>query len=220
MVAQIEGDFIIRFMTSHPKDASEKLINAIAKYSPKIAPFFHLPIQSGSDRVLSLMNRRYTVEKYLDTVDKIKKKIPGIALSTDIIVGFPSESEEDFQKTLEVLKKVEYDLVYAFIYSQRVGTKAALLPDDLSRKEKSERLTRLLKLQDEISIRKNNSYINNTVRVLVESEEIRDRKRILTGKTDTMKTVHFESDSGRIGEFINVIIKKSFVSHLEGEERG
>ncbi len=217
-VAEIEGDFIIRFMTSHPKDASSELIDVIAKYTPKIAPFFHLPLQSGSNKILGLMNRRYTREKYLDVVREIKDKIPNVALSTDIIVGFPGESEEDFSETLSALSLVKYDLVYGFIYSKRSGTRAAELQDDLTRKEKSDRLSRLLKLQDDISIEKNREYLDKTVRVLVDSEDIRGEERILTGKSGTMKTVHFASSRASVGEFVNVKITKAFVSHLEGEE--
>ncbi len=219
-VAELDGDFIVRFMTSHPKDASVELIETIAEHSPKIAPFFHLPVQSGSSEILSRMNRHYTREKYLETVSLIKEKIPGVALSTDIIVGFPGESEEDFLETLSMLSLVEYDLVYAFIYSKRDGTAAAEYEDKLSRKEKSERLSRLLKLQDEIYIKKNREYIGKSVRVLADSEEIRYGKRILSGKTGTMKTVHFESEGTRLGEFTNIIINKAFVTHLEGEEKG
>ncbi len=216
-VAEIKGDFIIRFMTSHPKDASGDLIDAIAKYTPKIAPMFHLPLQSGSDRILKKMNRCYTIDKYMATVREIKEKIPNIALSTDIIVGFPGENEEDFSKTLSVLSLVEYDLVYAFIYSKRNGTPAAELNDELDRKEKSKRLTRLLNLQDDIYIKKNQQYIGNTVRVLVDSEDFHGEKRILTGKSETLKTVHFESDDFNIGQFVNVKINKAYVTHLEGK---
>ncbi len=217
-VARLEGDFTVRFMTSHPKDAGSELIDAVAKSSPKIAPFFHLPIQSGSNKILERMNRRYTREKYLDTVREIKEKNPNIALSTDIIVGFPGESEEDFEQTLSVLSLVEYDLVYAFIYSKREGTRAAEYEDELSKKEKSERLTRLLRLQDEIYIKKNREYLGKTVRVLTDSEENRNGIRIVSGKTGTMKTVHFESERVKIGQFVNVKIKKSFLTHLEGQE--
>ncbi len=219
-VASIEGDFTVRFMTSHPKDASVELIEAIKKYSPKISPFFHLPLQSGSNAVLSKMNRRYTKEDYLKTVALIKENIPEIALSTDIIVGFPGESEDDFEETLSVLSLVEYDLVYAFIYSKRADTAAAEYEDSLTRKEKSERLTRLLRLQDEIYIKKNREYLGKTVRVLIDSEEFRSGKRILSGKSGTMKTVHFESDKSMIGQFTNVKINKAFVTHLEGCECG
>ena len=217
-IAEIEGDFLIRFMTSHPKDATDGLIEVMAKYTPKIAPFFHLPLQSGSDRILSLMNRKYTRERYLSVAKKIKEKIPSVALSTDIIVGFPGESEEDFSKTLSVLSEIEFDLVYAFIYSKREGTRAATLEDGLSREEKSERLSRLLSLQDEISKRKNKEYLDTTRRVLIDSQEERAGKRIVTGKTLTAKPVHIESKTAKVGEFINVKITEASVSHLFGEE--
>jgi len=219
-IAEIEGDFIIRFMTSHPKDAGDELIEVMAKYSPKIAPFFHLPLQSGSNKILSLMNRRYTREKYLTLAKKIKEKIPNIALSTDIIVGFPGEDEEDFLDTLDALSEIEYDQVYAFIYSRREGTRAAEFADTVSREVATERLTRLNLLQDEISKKKNLPYLDRVVRGLVECEEIRDGKRILTARTDTNKPVHFESDSARVGEFVNIKITKICATHLYGEERG
>jgi tRNA-2-methylthio-N6-dimethylallyladenosine synthase len=217
-IAKIEGDFIIRFMTSHPKDATDALIDVMAEFSPKIAPFFHLPLQSGSNRILALMNRRYTRERYLEFARRIKERIPGIALSTDIIVGFPGETEEDFLQTLSILSEIEFDLVYAFIYSKREGTRAATYEDGLSREEKSERLGRLLKMQDEIYERKNSEYLHRTVRILIDSETVRDNKRIVTGKTDTSKPVHVESDSARVGEFIKVKITKASLTYLVGEQ--
>lgn len=219
-VAAIEGDFIIRFMTSHPKDATDELIEVMSKYSPKIAPFFHLPLQSGSNRILSAMNRRYTRENYLEFITKIKNKIPSVALSTDIIVGFPDETEEDFLDTLNVLSAVEFDLVYAFIYSRRNGTKAATFKDDVPREVKVERLTTLLKMQDDICIKRNIEYIGKTVRVLIDSEEMRGGVRVVTGKTNTNKPVHVESPTAVIGQFINVEIIKACATHLLGAERG
>ena len=217
-IAEIDGDFIIRFMTSHPKDVSTELISAMSRYRGKIAPYFHLPLQSGSDRILKKMNRSYTVERYLDIVKRLKENVPDIALSTDIIVGFPDESEEDFLETLRILRDVEFDLVYAFNYSRREGTVAARMDDNVSQSVKSERLSRLLKMQDDISYRKNASYLDSVVRVLTDGEEYKHGERIVSGKTDTAKTVHFSSNNCPIGEFVSVKITKIFAFDMLGEE--
>lgn len=216
-IAQIEGEFIIRFMTSHPKDTSHELIEAIARYSPKIAPYFHLPMQSGSDKILKAMNRTYTSQKYLETVEKLRTSVPDIAISTDIIVGFPGESEEDFQGTLDILRKVEFDMVYAFIYSPREGTRAAKMDEQIAGEVKSDRISRLLRLQDGISEKKNAPYLGRTVRVLFDSVEEKNGEIINKGRTDTGKLVHFSADSSEIGEFVNVKIKKCGPYILIGE---
>ena len=215
-IAEIEGDFIIRFMTSHPKDTSRDLISVIKKYTPKIAPFFHLPLQSGSNRILKEMNRTYTRERYLEIVDELRADIPGIALSTDIIIGFPTESDGDFADTMDVLSRVSYDNVYAFLYSPREGTRAAKMDGAIDRAIKDERMSRLLKLQDKLSLERNIPYENTIQRVLTDMVEIRDGKSICCGRTLTNKLVYFESD-GPIGEFINVKITKACPYHLLGE---
>lgn len=207
-IAEIEGDFIIRFMTSHPKDTSSKLVDVMRKYSPKIAPYFHLPLQSGSDRILSLMNRTYTRERFFEIVKELREKIPGISLSTDIIVGFPGETEEDFLQTLDMLRLCRFDLVYAFMYSSREGTAAAKMDGHIDENVKSSRLSRLFEAQDPISYEKNLPYLNSTVRVLVDSAQERDCEIIYTGRTDTNKLVHFTADGAVIGEFIQVKIEK------------
>ena len=215
-IAEIEGDFIIRFMTSHPKDTSTELVRVMKEHSPKIAPFFHLPLQSGSNRILKEMNRTYTREKYLSIVDELKSSIPGIALSTDIIIGFPTESEDDFADTMDILRRVEYDNVYAFLYSPREGTRAARMDGAVDRSVKDRRMAELLSLQDKISLEKNMPYEGSIQRVLTDSFEIKDGKRIISGRTLTNKLVYFESDEP-VGEFINVKIIKACPYHLMGE---
>ena len=215
-IAEIEGDFIIRFMTSHPKDTSTELVRVMKEHSPKIAPFFHLPLQSGSNKILKDMNRTYTREKYLGIVDELKSSIPGIALSTDIIIGFPNESDDDFADTMDILRRVEYDNVYAFLYSPREGTRAARMDGAVDRSVKDRRMAELLALQDSISLEKNMPYEGSIQRVLTDSFEIRGDKRIISGRTLTNKLVYFESDAP-IGDFINVKITKACPYHLLGE---
>ncbi len=215
-IAEIEGDFIIRFMTSHPKDTSDELIGVMREYSPKIAPFFHLPLQSGSNRILKEMNRTYTRERYLDIVDRLKSDIPGIALSTDIIIGFPTETDSDFSDTMDILSRVEFDNVYAFLYSPREGTRAARMDGRVDRVVQDRRMAELLSLQDKISLEKNKKYENTTQRVLTDSFEIREGVRVISGRTLTNKLVYFESD-GKIGEFVDIKITKACPYHLLGE---
>lgn len=215
-IAEIDGDFIIRFMTSHPKDTSDELIAVMKKYSPKIAPFFHLPLQSGSNRILKEMNRTYTRERYLDIVDKLRENIPNIALSTDVIIGFPTETDGDFEDTMDILRRVSFDNVYAFLYSPREGTKAAKMDGAVERTVKDKRMAILLDMQDKLSLSMNLPYENTTQKVLTDFEELRDGKRILSGRTLTNKLVYFESDAP-IGEFINVKITKVCPYHLLGE---
>ncbi len=220
-IAEIEGDFIIRFMTSHPKDTSVELIEAMGKYSPKIAPYFHLPMQSGSDAVLKAMNRTYDSKRYLDIVEKLRRAVPGIAISTDIIVGFPGESEEDFLLTLEMQKKVGFDMIYAFIYSPREGTRAARMENQIEQSVKSERISRVLEIQDEISEQCNAPYLGRTLRVLLDDAYEKDGKIIYKGRTDTGKLVQFSAKNAEIGKFINVKIEKCGPYILTGtaEER-
>ena len=215
-IAEIEGDFIIRFMTSHPKDTSDELISVMKKYTPKIAPFFHLPLQSGSNRILKEMNRTYTRERYLEIATSLRKNILGIALSTDVIIGFPTESDEDFVDTMDILRQVEFDNVYAFLYSPREGTRAAKMDGAVPRDVKDIRMAQLLKEQDKLSLERNVPYENSTQRVLVDSFEMREDKRICSGRTLTNKLVYFESNIP-VGEFIDVKITKACPYHLLGE---
>ena len=216
-IAEIDGDFIIRFMTSHPKDTSDDLIDVMAKYTPKIAPFFHLPLQSGSDSVLKRMNRTYTKEKYLCIAKMLRDKIPEITLSTDVIVGFPGESEDDFLDTLDVIETVRFDNVYAFIYSEREGTRAATMENKVEKSIRHERLDRLLRIQDEIALERNLPYENKVIRVLVESCDVRSGKQIYNARSIDGKLVHFTSDRECIGKFVNVKINKANAFDLIGE---
>ncbi len=205
-IAQVEGDFIIRFMTSHPKDVSVELIEVLRNYNGKIAPYFHLPLQSGSDKILSLMNRTYNADRFISVAEALREAVDGIALSTDVIVGFPNESEEDFEKTLEVLDKVRFDIVYGFMYSKREGTPASRMEGTVPQDVKSQRLSRLLTLQDTISYEKNLSYLGKTVRVLADSKS--DGENNYNGRTDTNKPVHFKCAKEVLGEFVPVKIEK------------
>ena len=215
-VAEIEGDFIIRFMTSHPKDTSSELISVMKKYSPKIAPFFHLPLQSGSNSILKAMNRTYTREKYLSIAKELKENIPGIALSTDVIIGFPGETDKDFVDTMDILKNVQFDNVYAFLYSPREGTKAAKMTPVVEREAKDKRMAELLAFQDKLSLERNKAYEGGTYRVLVDSVENKDGKQIYSARTLTNKLVYFEKHGVKVGEFINIKIEKACPYHLMG----
>jgi len=217
-IAKIDGDFIIRFMTSHPKDVSDKLIEVIGKYTGKIVPAFHLPLQSGSDRVLKDMNRTYDTKKYLQTVEKLRQAVPEIALTSDIIVGFPTETDEDFEDTMKILEQVRFDMVYSFIYSKREGTKAAKLESNISEETKKARMARLLDVQCRISHEINDTYIGKTVRVLVDSYDEKNGVRVYNARTLTNKLVHFESETAPIGEFVNVKISRAGAFDLFGSQ--
>jgi len=200
----IEGDFIIRFMSSHPKDASRELIDTIFACD-KVAKHLHLPVQSGSSDVLRRMNRRYTAEKYLETVDYIYSIDPDFSLTTDLIVGFPDETNEDFQATLDIIKRVRYDNIYSFIYSKRSGTKAAEMPDPVTDEEKGLRMHKLLEVQREISTEHYKRFIGRTMRVL--ADDVSKKKQgFLTGKSNEFIIVEFEGDPSLIGQFVDVEI--------------
>ena len=216
-IAEIDGDFIIRFMTSHPKDVSDELISVMAKYTGKIAPYFHLPLQSGSDRILKAMNRTYDTERYLNVAYKLKGAVPNIELSTDVIIGFPGESEEDFEGTMRILREVRFDMVYSFLYSPREGTKAAKMTNIVSDEDKNRRMKILLEEQDIISYEKNESYIGKCERVLVESKSDKGGGDVYTARTGSNKLVHFKSEKNFIGEFVNVKIKRVGVFDLFAE---
>ncbi len=214
-IARIDGDFIIRFMTSHPKDVSDELIEAIRKSEGKIAPYFHLPLQAGSNKILSAMNRTYTKDKYLETVRALRRAVPDIVISTDIIVGFPGEEESDFEETLNVLSEVRFDMVFAFLYSPRRGTRAEKLDNKIPRDKMDERMARLLKLQDEISLEKNLPLVGKEVKVLVEAPSKRGGyEGIYTAKTMGAKTVHIKGTDADIGKFKTVKIERAGVSCL------
>ncbi|MCQ2428207.1 MAG: tRNA (N6-isopentenyl adenosine(37)-C2)-methylthiotransferase MiaB [Clostridia bacterium] len=199
----VEGDFTVRFMTSHPKDATRELIDVIAG-SRHIAHQFHLPAQSGSDRILKAMNRRYTCEKYLEIIKYIREKIPDCVITSDFMVGFPGETEEDFAETLKLLSTVEYDMIYSFIYSPRELTPAAEM-EQLDEKIKGERLRRMVDLQTLIADKKNSALLGATERVLCVGRSQSDRA-VLEGRDYGNKIVLFEGDPGLEGNFVDVEI--------------
>ena len=201
---KINGDFIIRFMSSHPKDASHELIDAIFECD-KVANHLHLPVQSGSNTVLDRMNRRYTVEKYLETVEYIRKKSPDFSLTTDLIVGFPNETDDEFNSTLDLIKKVKYDNIYSFIYSRRTGTKASEIIDTISETVKGKRMRELLEVQREISTENYKRFIGRKMRVLVDSVS-KKREGYVTGKSDEFIIVEFKGDKSLIGQFVETEI--------------
>lgn len=213
-IALIEGDFLIRFMTSHPKDVSDSLIEVMKKYTPKIAPYFHLPLQSGNDRILKTMNRTYNRERFLEIVRKLKDNIPGICLSTDVIVGFPGETEEEFADTLDVLAKTKFDMVFAFKYSPREGTPAARMIDQIDESVKESRIARLLKMQDGISLENNERHVGEKHRVLVDSLSRRKNMNTVNARTSSNKLVHFSADESLVGKYVNVQIERAGIYEL------
>lgn len=199
---KIEGLKRIRFMTSHPKDLSDELIEVMAK-SEKICHHMHLPLQSGSSRILRIMNRHYTKEQYLELTEKLRRAIPDISLTTDIIVGFPGETEEDFEETLDVVRKVRYDSAFTFIYSKRTGTPAAAMEDQVPEEIIKPRFDRLLKEVQKISKEMSSRMTGQTVPVLV--EEINDHdSSLVTGRLDNNLLVHFKGDASLIGKIVDV----------------
>ena len=204
---RIPGDYILRFMTSHPKDASRKLIDVMAN-STHVAHQFHLPMQSGSDRILSRMNRHYDTAQYLATVDYLRERIPDITLTSDIIVGFPGETEEDFAGTLEMLRRVRFDMLYSFIYSPRRGTPAAEMPNQIPRAVQQERFDRLLALQNEIGAEKNAALVGKTLRVLCDGVS-KNNPDLYSGRTDGYKIVFFPGSDRDTGTFVNVTIDRA-----------
>lgn len=203
----MEGEFVIRFMSSHPKDATPELLDTILSCE-KVGQHLHLPVQCGSDAILSAMNRRYTVEQYLNIVDYLRERRPDFSLTSDLIVGFPNESEADFQGTLDLIQRVQYDNLYTFIYSKRSGTKAANMPDATSDAEKRQRMERLLTLQREIATKNYKRFLGRTMRVLVEGDSKRG-DGWLFGKSNEAIIVEFMGDRSLIGTFVSVQITES-----------
>ncbi|MDY4669782.1 MAG: tRNA (N6-isopentenyl adenosine(37)-C2)-methylthiotransferase MiaB [Oliverpabstia sp.] len=201
-IEKIEGLKRIRFMTSHPKDLSDELIQVMAD-SKKICNHLHLPLQSGSSRILKEMNRRYTKESYLDLVERIRKAVPDISLTTDIIVGFPGETEEDFQETLDVVRKVRYDSAFTFIYSKRTGTPAAAMDNQIPEDVVKDRFDRLLKLVQDISSKMSGRWEGTTQEVLVEGMNEQD-SHLVSGRMTNNVLVHFPGDASMIGQFHQV----------------
>lgn len=205
-IEKIEGLQRVRFMTSHPKDLSDDLIE-VMKHSKKICNHLHLPVQSGSSRILEIMNRMYSKEQYLTLVDKIKEAVPGISLTTDIIVGFPGETEEDFLETLDVIKKVRYDSAYTFIYSKRTGTPAANMSEQVEEEVIKDRFNRLLKEIQKISAELSDRYTGSIQKVLV--EEVNEQNQaLMTGRLTNNLLVHFEGGSELLGKIVDVKLEE------------
>ncbi len=205
----------IRFTTSHPRDLDDETIEAMALQG-NIMPHLHLPVQSGSNVILKKMNRKYTKEEYMEKIKKLKEKIPNISLTTDIIVAFPGETEEDFEKTLSLVKEVGYAGAYTFIYSPREGTPAATYPNPLTLKEKHDRLDRLNEVVNEYALKCHKEFEGKTVEVLVEGPS-KNNEAILTGYTPQNMLVNFEGENIQIGDLVNVKITKAYSWHLFGE---
>ena len=210
-IAELPGDFWLRFMTSHPKDATKKLFDTIASHS-KIAKQFHLPFQSGNDRVLKEMNRRYTAAQYLELVDYGKSLMPDLVLTSDVIVGFPGETEEEFEDTLKLIERVRYDALFTFIYSPRKGTPAAEMPDPATKADKNRRFDRLVDLQNRISEEIHRGYIGKFFRVLVDGKD-GDQ---LTARTEGGRLVRFAGSDDLIGQFALVEITDNTTWSLIG----
>ena len=215
MVNDIPGKFVLRFMTSHPKDATEKLFKTISECE-KCEHHIHLPVQAGNDRVLKEMNRHYTAQQYLDKVALARKYIPDLVLTTDIIVGFPGETNEEFEDTLRLVETVGYDAMFTFIYSPRVGTKAAEMPDPMTREEKQVNFDKLVELANRISAEKHAEYVGKTVEVLVDGES-KDENYPLTSRTKNGRLVHLKGGKALIGSFVRVMITSSTTWALFGE---
>lgn len=214
-IDKIDGIDIVRFMSPHPKDFKDDVIDAI-RDCKSVCKVIHLPLQSGSTNVLKLMNRRYTKEQYLELVDKIRAKIPEVTFTTDIIVGFPGETEEDFLDTLDVVEKVRFEQVFMFIYSVRKGTKAETMPDHVPDEIKSERFGRLKALADRITEEENMKYIGTIQNVLVEGVS-KTNSEVLTGRTKSYKVLNFSGSKDLIGKNIDVRIVSQHVWYLKGE---
>lgn len=214
-INKIEGDFIIRFMSSHPKDATKELLDTILECD-KVAKHLHLPVQSGSNSILRAMNRNYTVEKYLETVKYLREHYKDFSLTTDIIVGFPNETDEEFQDTVRLIKQVEYDNIYSFIYSKRSGTKASEISDTISEEVKSRRMRELLEVQREISDRHYKRFVGKTMRVLADGKS-RKHEGFLTGKSNEFIIAEFEGDESLIGSFVNIKVTDSMNWAVTGE---
>lgn len=216
IINEIDGIERIRFMTSHPKDLSEDVIFAI-RDCDKLCEHVHLPLQSGSSKILKAMNRKYTKEQYVSLVKKIKNEIPGVALTTDLIIGFPGETEEDFLETLDIVSKIEFESIYTFIYSLRKGTPAAEIEDQVPEDVKGERFRRLLTLVNEIGEKKTHEYIGKTEELLVE-EHSKIEESMMSGRTRTGKLAYFTGgDISLKGKIVNVKITKTQMYTLTGE---
>ena len=214
-IDNVEDIDIVRFMSPHPKDFKDDVIDAI-RDCKSVCKVIHLPLQSGSTNVLNLMNRRYSKESYLELVEKIRNKIPDATFTTDIIVGFPGETEEDFLDTLDVVNKVRFEQVFMFIYSVRKGTKAETMPNHVPDDVKSERFNRLKTLADKITEEENEKYVGTIQKVLVEGVS-KNNEEFLTGRTKSSKVVNFAGDENLIGKEVDIRIVSQHIWYLKGE---
>ncbi len=214
-VADIDGVYRLRFVTSHPKDMSEEVIKLFGRYQ-NIVPYLHLPLQSGSNRILKLMNRKYTIEHYLNIVEKLRETRPEIALTTDLIVGFPGETVDDFEATLKAVEKIRYDNFFSFKYSPRPFTKAASLPDRVPPEEAQRRLEILQELQKEITRRKNQEKVGTIQEVLVEGTSKKNKEELM-GRTPCNRIVNFPGHSDLMGKIVKVKIVEAYQNSLRGE---
>jgi tRNA-2-methylthio-N6-dimethylallyladenosine synthase len=215
-VADVDQNVRIRFMTSHPQDMSDKLISVIASRS-NICKYIHLPVQSGSDRILELMNRKYNVNNYFNLVRRIREEIPEISLSTDIITGFPTETDDDHKQTIDLLQTVDYDGAYTFKYSPRKDTKAWSMVDDVSEEVKNHRLDEIINIQRNISLRRNNNMVGRSIEVLIEGTSKKSTSDFC-GRTDTNKMVIFPKNGNIAGDYINVRIERANSATLFGTQ--
>jgi tRNA-2-methylthio-N6-dimethylallyladenosine synthase len=214
-INETEGLERIRFMTSHPKDLSQEVIEAIAECD-KVCEHIHLPVQSGSSNILKKMNRQYDKDQYLDLVRRIRSKVPNVSITTDIIIGFPSETEEDFEHTLSLAKEVEFDSAFTFIYSKRKGTPADEMLEQIEDSIKHERFNKLVKLINETGAKKNKQYADKVVEVLVEGISKNDSSKLM-GRTTTGKLVNFIGSQDIIGKIVSVKITEALSFSLNGE---
>lgn len=213
-IAKIDGKFRLRFMTSHPKDFSEELAKVIAE-NPKICHCVHLPVQSGSNAILKAMNRKYTTEDYLNKIDILKKYVPDCAVTTDLIVGFPAETDEDFQATLNLVKKVNYSSAFTFVYSKREGTVAAKMPNQIPEFVSKKRIMELVELVNSLTREHSKSYVGKTIELLCEDYD--EKRKLFFGRDEYGRMGYFECEKNVVGEFVNVKITKANGVSLFGE---
>lgn len=213
-LGKIKGKFRLRFMTSHPKDLSEEVIDAVATY-PNICNNIHLPVQSGSTEILRRMNRHYTREKYLDCIEMIKSKLPDVGITTDIMIGFPGETEQDFLDTLDLVKQAKFSSAFCFVYSRRKGTPADTMPDQIPDDVKKDRITRLIACQNKVTKEISKQMTGKVYEVLVEGTNDK-YQNVVCGRTESGRLVNFQGDRSLIGQFVNVKIEKSASATLWG----
>ncbi len=215
-VAKVEGVERIRFTSPHPKDFPDRFLDVMAN-NPKICKQIHLPLQAGNNRVLDMMNRTYTKEEFLGLVDKMRSKIPGLSLSTDVIVGFPTETDAEFEDTMDVMRRVEFDIAFMFKYSERQGTVAAKkFPDDVPEAIKTERITRLVEMQKEMTYKKNKAHIGEVMEILIEAEVTNSSNQHMPGRTDGNTLVVIPKGPYKVGDMLNVHITEATPHVLRG----